>query len=100
MARRRSGIQVGQCVAEKGSDDLEQVDCSSPDSVGTVTFVSTDASTSENAALDLCDKHAADTAYTSALSDGGQGAVICVAGKLRTSERECGPHPARYRVWP
>ena len=75
------GIQVGQCVAERGSDDFEQVDCSSTDSVGKVTFMATDSKTSEDAALDLCDQHGADTAYTSASTDGGDGTVICVASK-------------------
>ena len=75
------GIQVGQCVADKGSQDFEQVDCSASNSAGKVTFVATDVKTAEKEALDLCDQHGADTAYTSATSEGGEGAVICVASK-------------------
>lgn len=75
------GIEVGQCVAADGSDDFKKVDCSSSESVGKVTFVAKDAKTTEDAALGLCDKHGADSAYTSATSDGADGVVVCVAGK-------------------
>jgi hypothetical protein len=75
------GVTVGQCVAADGSDDFKQVDCGSSASLGTVTFIATDAETSEEASLSLCDKHGADSAYTASDVDGGTGTVVCVAGK-------------------
>jgi len=74
------GVTVGQCVAADGSDDFKPVDCGSADSLGKVTFVAKDAETSEKAALDLCEKHGSDSAYTAADTTGGTGTVVCVTG--------------------
>jgi hypothetical protein len=73
------GIKVGECVAAVGSDDFKKVDCTASDAVGKVTFIQTDTSTTRAASIELCSKHAADSAFVSAEVTDGQGAVICVA---------------------
>jgi hypothetical protein len=75
------GVTAGQCVAADGSDDFKPVDCGSADSLGKVTFVATDAETSEKAALALCAAHGSDSAYTAADTTGGTGTVVCVTGR-------------------
>jgi hypothetical protein len=73
------GVQVGDCIAAEGTDDFTKVDCTGSDVLGTVTFIQKDTSTTESAALALCDKHGAQGAFTSADVDGGTGTVLCVA---------------------
>ena len=73
------GIKVGECLAPVGSDDFKKVDCASSEAKGKVTFIATDASTTTQASLDLCAKHGAESAFTSADVENGDGTVICVA---------------------
>lgn len=72
------GIKVGECIAAEGSDDFKKVDCTASDRLGTVTFIQKDTSTTDSAALALCDKHGAQGAFASAEVEGGTGTVICI----------------------
>ena len=73
------GIKVGECVATEGSNDFKKVDCAAPEAVGKVTFIATDTATTDAAALDVCEKHGAAGAFTSAEVENGEGTVVCVA---------------------
>jgi hypothetical protein len=75
------GIKVGECVAPQGSDDFKKVDCTAPDAVGTVTFIDTSTATDTAAVRDLCAKHGAASAFTSAEVENGDGTVVCVADR-------------------
>ena len=73
-------LAAGQCVTASDADEVRTVDCEDPSSLGKVVFVQRNAFTDDASVRRLCAEHGSARAFTSALSQGGTGTVVCVVG--------------------
>jgi hypothetical protein len=71
-------ITTGQCVTADPTRDVRTVDCSDPSALGRVVFVQRESFTDDSSVRRTCADHGSTRAFTSAVSQGGTGTVVCV----------------------
>ena len=71
-------ITTGQCVTADPTRDVRTVDCSDPSALGRVVFVQRESFTDDSSVRRTCADHGSTRAFTSAVSRGGTGTVVCV----------------------